>query len=184
LASSRADVLLELPADLLIESLERMLLQATRDCTLTCIRAGSCSSPIAAFVVTIGWSPERRSPFYSSYGSDKYVYEYEGIPSLWSNPQGLDRNLDSPLWITFSPLTIGHQACLTARAIWLLTLLGWSRWRRLAGNVGSARWLGGRRGLAPAVGRSGFYLTRHARTTTTAVTASHCGGCCGSLRCG
>jgi len=72
-----------------------LLLQADARCTLT-VFVPAVLVPIAAFVVTNWLVTGTPMPFYSSYGSDKYVYEYEGIPSYWSNPQGLDRNLDSP----------------------------------------------------------------------------------------
>ena len=95
-------------------------------------------------------------PFYSSYGSDKYRYEHEGIPSYWSNPQGLDRNLDSLLMYALH-CTIGHHGLLSLTPVWLLTLVGWFRWRRWPECRQRTMLLVGA-GLTAAV--LGFYLTR------------------------
>jgi hypothetical protein len=96
------------------------------------------------------------SPFYSSYGTDKYRYEFEGIPSYWTNPQGLDRNLDSPL-MYFVHCTIGHHGLLSLTPVWLLTLIGWFGWRRWPECRQRTMLLVGA-GLTAAV--FGFYLTR------------------------
>lgn len=71
------------------------------------------------YAATGGWKP-----FYMYYGTEKYLYEYQGIPSYWKNPQGLDQNLDSPL-VYFFHCTLGHHGILSLSPIYLLTLASW-----------------------------------------------------------
>lgn len=118
----------ELPAALLVVVFGTLLLTANARRTL-CVFVPAALIPIAAFVATNWIVTGGPMPFYSSYGGDKYVYEHEGVPSYWSNPQGLDRNLDSPL-MYFVHCTVGHHGLLSLTPVFLLTLIGWVRWNR------------------------------------------------------
>jgi hypothetical protein len=118
----------ELPAALLVVMLGALLLKADPKRTLT-VFVPTALIPIVAFVALNCIVTGSLSPFYSSYGSDKYIYDYEGIPSYWSHPQGLDRNLDSPL-MYFVHCTVGHHGLLSLTPVWLLTVIGWFGWRR------------------------------------------------------
>jgi hypothetical protein len=68
-------------------------------------------------------------PFYAYYGTEKYVYEIDGVPSYWSNPTGTDRVVDSPL-VYLMHCTIGHHGILSLSPIWLLSIAGWCLMRR------------------------------------------------------
>ncbi len=150
-----ATLTLELPAALLVVAFGALLLKADPKRTLT-VFVPAALIPVVAFVALNSIVTGSLSPFYSSYGSDKYVYEHEGIPSYWSNPQGLDRNLDSPL-MYFVHCTIGHHGLLSLTPVWLLTLIGWLGWRRWPECRPRTLLLVGA-GLTIAV--FGFYLTR------------------------
>ena len=152
---SAATLTLELPAALLVVALGALLLKANPKRTLT-LFVPAALIPVIAFVALNCVVTGSLSPFYSSYGSDKYLYEHEGIPSYWSNPQGLDRNLDSPL-MYFVHCTIGHHGMLSLTPVWLLTLLGWLGWRRWPECRQRTLLLVGA-GLTAVV--FGFYLTR------------------------
>lgn len=145
----------ELPAALLVVVFGALLLKANPKRTLT-LFVPAALIPVIAFVVLNCVVTGSLSPFYSSYGSDKYRYEFEGIPSYWMNPQGLDRNLDSPL-MYFVHCTIGHHGLLSLTPVWLLTLIGWLGWRRWPECRQRTLLLVGA-GLTAAV--FGFYLTR------------------------
>lgn len=133
--------------------------------------------PIGAFfgtnwLATGGWKP-----FYLYYGTEKYLYVHEGVPSYWMNPGGLDRNLDSPL-VYFLHCTIGHHGIFSLSPLFLIALAGWiglgvPNGKRAAPRTSNAEgappvaspvpsplkaflWLG--LGLTLAV--LGFYLTR------------------------
>lgn len=152
---SAATFTLELPAALLVAVFGALLLKANSKRTLT-VFVPAALIPIVAFIALNGVVTGSLSPFYSSYGSDKYVYEHEGIPSYWSSPQGLDRNLDSPL-MYFVHCTIGHHGLLSLTPVWLLTLVGWFGWRRWSEcRTRTMLWVGA--GVTAAV--FGFYLTR------------------------
>ena len=152
---SAATFTFEIPAALLVVVFGALLLKANPKRTLT-LFVPSALIPIVAFVALNCVVTGSLSPFYSSYGSDKYVYEHEGVPSYWSNPQGLDRNLDSPL-MYFVHCTVGHHGLLSLTPVWLLTLVGWFGWRRWSECRQRTILLVGA-GLTAAV--LGFYLTR------------------------
>ncbi len=152
---SAATFTLELPAALLVVVFGALLLKANPKRTLT-LFVPAAMIPVIAFVALNCLVTGSLSPFYSSYGSDKYRYEHEGIPSYWSNPQGLDRNLDSPLRY-FVHCTIGHHGLLSLTPVWLLTLIGWFGWRRWPECRQRTMLLVGA-GLTAVV--FGFYLTR------------------------
>ncbi len=152
---SAATFTFELPAALLVVVFGALLLNANPKRTLM-LFVPAALIPIIAFVALNCVVTGSLSPFYSSYGSDKYLYEHEGIPSYWTNPQGLDRNLDSPL-MYFVHCTIGHHGLLSLTPVWLLTLLGWLGWRRWPECRQRTMLLVGA-GLTAVV--LGFYLTR------------------------
>lgn len=152
---SGATFTLELPAALLVIVFGALLLKANPKRTLT-VFVPAVLIPVIAYVALNCVVTGSLSPFYSSYGSDKYLYEHEGIPSYWSNPQGLDRNLDSPL-MYFVHCTVGHHGLLSLTPVWLLTLVGWFGWRRWPEcRTRTMLWVGA---VVTAV-VFGFYLTR------------------------
>jgi len=81
------------------------------------------------YAATGGWKP-----FYMYYGTDKYLYEYRGVPSYWNHPQGLDQNLDSPLVYLFH-CTLGHHGIFSLSPIYLLTLISWLRIRNTKDHI-------------------------------------------------
>ncbi len=119
---------LELPAAIVVVAFGLLLLRIDRRRTLTRFLPAALV-PIIAYAITNWLATGQSLPFYSSYGTSKYLYEHEGVPSYWMNPQGLDRNLDSPL-MYFVHCTIGHHGLLSLTPVWLLTLVGWLTWRR------------------------------------------------------
>lgn len=152
---SAATFTLELPAALLVAVFGVLLLKANPRRTLT-VFVPAALIPVVAYLALNCVVTGSVSPFYSSYGSDKYLYEHEGIPSYWKNPQGLDRNLDSPL-MYFVHCTIGHHGLLSLTPVWSLALVGWFGWRRWSEcRVGTMLWVGA---VVTAV-VFGFYLTR------------------------
>ncbi len=79
--------------------------------------------PVIAFFGTNALAMGTLKPAYSGYGSETYVFIHEGIPSYWAQPQGVDRNLDSPLRYAFHS-TIGHHGFLSLTPMWLVVLFG------------------------------------------------------------
>ncbi len=63
-------------------------------------------------------------PFYAKYGTEKYVYVHEGVPSYWANPTGIDASTESPL-VYFLHCTVGHHGIYSLSPVFLLTLVGW-----------------------------------------------------------
>ncbi len=63
-------------------------------------------------------------PAYADYGTDKYRFVIDGVPSYWMQPHGVDRNLDSPV-MYFIHCTIGHHGLLSLTPIFVLGLAGW-----------------------------------------------------------
>lgn len=103
------------------------------------------------YAATGGWKP-----FYMYYGTEKYLYEHRGIPSYWNNPQGLDRNLDSPLVYLFH-CTLGHHGIFSLSPIYLLTLFSWLRMRNSRDNIlQPLLWIS----LCLSLIVFGFYLSR------------------------
>ena len=112
--------------------------------------------PLAGFfytnyLVTGGWKP-----FYMYYGTEKYEFIHNGVPSYWMNPRGIDQAKDSPLTY-FLHCTIGHHGVFSLSPVWLLTLVGWllvPRWRW--SPLRQLHWMG--LGLTLIV--FGFFMTR------------------------
>ncbi len=80
--------------------------------------------PLAALVVTNVIATGSWKPAYAGYGSSKYNFVIDGVPSYWMNPQGVDRNLDSPL-MYFVHCTVGHHGIWSLSPVFLLALVGW-----------------------------------------------------------
>ena len=80
--------------------------------------------PLAGFFITNYHATGGWKPFYMYYGTEKYVFVHEGIPSYWAEPQGIDQAKDSPLQYLLH-CTIGHHGVLSLTPIFLITLVGW-----------------------------------------------------------
>ncbi|MEZ6127197.1 MAG: hypothetical protein R3C59_00780 [Planctomycetaceae bacterium] len=80
--------------------------------------------PLAAFFITNFLVTGGIKPFYAYYGTEKYVYVHEGVPSYWSEPQGIDANSESTLIYLFHCL-LGHHGILSITPIFVLTVIGW-----------------------------------------------------------
>jgi hypothetical protein len=112
--------------------------------------------PLAAYFATIYLCSGSWKPFYLSYGTELYEYEFEGIKSYWMSPRGMDQSLDSPVAYCFH-CVFGHHGIFSLSPVFLLigvSLATKSRWKD--SQVASVIWLG--LGLSVAV--LGFYLTR------------------------
>jgi len=81
--------------------------------------------PLGAFFLTNVIVTGGIKPFYTFYGTEKYVYVHEGIPSYWSSPQGIDANSESTVTYLFH-CVLGHHGILSLTPIFLLTLIGWA----------------------------------------------------------
>lgn len=80
--------------------------------------------PAVAFFYTNYLVTGGPMPFYAAYGSEKYEFIHEGIPSYWMQPRGLDKAPDSfPVYLLHC--TVGHHGVLSLSPIFLLTLIGW-----------------------------------------------------------
>jgi len=113
--------------------------------------------PLAAYFVTNWMVTGGIRPFYAFYGSDKYVYVHNGVPSYWSNPQGLDANTEGTLTYLFHCL-MGHHGLLSHTPVFLLSIWGWICCGRKTGNSG-LRWVLPVGGIVSTVVLI-FYLTR------------------------
>jgi hypothetical protein len=71
------------------------------------------------YLVTGGFKP-----FYAYYGTEKYVYEFWGIPSYWSEPAGIDQALDTFSTYLFH-CTLGHHGIFSLTPIFLLAFMFW-----------------------------------------------------------
>ena len=79
--------------------------------------------PLALFFATNWIVTGGIKPFYAYYGKEPYVYVHEGIPSYWSNPQGIDANAESTLTYAFH-CVLGHHGFLSLTPVFLLSLVG------------------------------------------------------------
>ena len=80
--------------------------------------------PLAFFFVTQWLATGSWKPFYADYGTDKYKYVVDGVPSYWMHPAGLDANHESPLVYLFH-CTLGHHGILSLSPIFLFALAAW-----------------------------------------------------------
>lgn len=123
----------ELPAALFGLVVFGLLLKANP--RLTCfVFIPAALIPLIGFFVTNYAATGGWKPFYMYYGTEKYLYEYRGVPSYWNHPQGLDQNLDSPLVYLFH-CTLGHHGIFSLSPIYLLTLISWLRIRNTKDHI-------------------------------------------------
>ncbi len=113
--------------------------------------------PLAAFFVTNWLATGGVKPFYTTYGTDTYVYEHNGIPSYWSNPRDLDANKESTSTYLFH-CVLGHHGLLALTPVLLLSVFGWF-FVLLRGQSRTRRWLV-LAGAAMTLITLGFYLSR------------------------
>jgi hypothetical protein len=112
--------------------------------------------PIVAFLATNFIATGSWKPTYANFGSEKYNFVYEGVPSYWMDPDGVDRNVDSP-WVYFVHSTVGHHGIFSLTPLFLLSLIGWC----VSGSVRlRALRILIRVGAVMSVLVIGFYLTR------------------------
>lgn len=111
--------------------------------------------PIAGYFVTTWICTGTWKPFQSQYGTPIYRYVYEGIPSYWMNPGGIDQSHET-VWVYLMHCVVGHHGILSLSPIFLLMLPGWwvgirekTPWRMVCGL-----------GLGLTVWVLGFYLWR------------------------
>ncbi|MGZ0166763.1 MAG: hypothetical protein ACKVII_22805 [Planctomycetales bacterium] len=106
---------------------------------------------VTNYLATGGWKP-----FYLYYGTEKYLYEIDGVRSYWHTPHGMDQSLDSPL-VYFFHCVIGHHGIFSLSPIFLLAIVP-VFWKRLLTEhrLRPAILLGG----ALSIAVLGFYLTR------------------------
>jgi hypothetical protein len=145
----------ELPAAAFAAALGLWLLWRMPRQTLTWGVPAACV-PLVAFFLTTYIATGDWKTFYAYYGTDKYKYIVDGVPSYWLNPAGLDANVESPL-VYLLHCTFGHHGIFSLSPVFLLALAAWlapgiSRRSPLRGWV----WLSA--GLTVIV--VGFYLTR------------------------
>jgi hypothetical protein len=113
----------ELPALALLPFIALALWPVSR-MRLLALYLPAVALPLAAllwtnYTATGGWKP-----FYAYYGTEKYVYIHEGVPSYWVDPQGVDRASDPPLTYLFH-CTFGHHGLFSLTPLFLLSLVGW-----------------------------------------------------------
>ena len=111
--------------------------------------------PVAASVALTYWQTGGWKPFYAFYGTEKYLYMHEGIPSYWVNPRGFDKNADSFGMYLFH-CTFGHHGIFSLTPLFLFMPLAWivPGWSQKP-----FRWVLGMSGVLTLV-VLGFYLSR------------------------
>lgn len=88
--------------------------------------------PLAAFFITNWICTGGLKPFYAYYGTEKYVYTHNGVPSYWSQPRGMDANNEAWPQYLFHCI-LGHHGIVSLSPIMLLSIAGWlriHRWKR------------------------------------------------------
>ncbi len=79
--------------------------------------------PLAAFLITNWICTGGLKPFYMYYGTEKYNYVHNGVPSYWMNPQDLDANQE-PWPVYLFHCLIGHHGLFSLTPALLLTIPG------------------------------------------------------------
>lgn len=79
--------------------------------------------PLAGFFITNYAATGGWKPLYTYYGTDRYVYTVDGVPSYWTDPKGLDANAESPL-VYLMHCVIGHHGILSLTPVFLLSVIG------------------------------------------------------------
>ncbi len=113
----------ELPATAFAAAVALVLLR--RSVARSCLCAlPAALVPLAFFFATQWLATGSWKPFYADYGTDKYKYVVDGVPSYWMHPGGLDAIHESPLVYLFH-CTLGHHGILSLSPLFLLTLATW-----------------------------------------------------------
>ncbi len=114
--------------------------------------------PLAGFFWTNYLATGGVKPFYAYYGTEKYEYVFEGVPSYWVHPKGIDANQESP-GAYLMHCTIGHHGIFSLTPIFLLTLWSWLDVRSWKSH---RLWPIHAAGVFLTVVIMGFYLSRTA----------------------
>jgi hypothetical protein len=114
--------------------------------------------PVAGHFITNYMAAGTWKPFYASYGTEKYNYLEEGIPSYWLEPKGVDKATD-PFGTYLFHCLIGHHGLLSLTPVLLLGLLGAFRVRRWKSTPLAPVHL---LGIGLTIVVLGFYLSRPA----------------------
>ena len=147
----------ELPAALFVVLLFGLLFKQNAKSTLS-LFVPVALLPVIAFFATNYLATGDWKPFYASFGTEKYLYEVDGVPSYWMAPKGIDQGADSPL-VYLLHCTVGHHGIFSLSPIFLLSLLTWATMRKWkAWPLRPFLWMG----LLVSVVVLGFYLTRTA----------------------
>lgn len=113
----------ELPAALL--GIATFLICGFRDVRKTLIAyLPAAAIPLGFFLLTNWLATGSFKPAYADYGTEKYRFVMEGVPSYWLEPKGIDRNLDSPPVYIFHCL-VGHHGLFSLTPVWLLLIPAW-----------------------------------------------------------
>ena len=121
--ASSAAVTNELPAALFLVMALVLTFRRSAHQTLAYF-VPAAAIPLLALVAVNMIATGSWKPVYADYGTDKYRFVIDGIPSYWLQPQGIDRNLDST-WTYFLHCTIGHHGVFSLTPIAILALIGW-----------------------------------------------------------
>ncbi len=113
----------ELPAALL--GLCTFFLCLRRDAMKTAMAyLPAAIAPLGFFFLTNWLATGGFKPAYADYGTEKYRFVIDGVPSYWMEPKGIDLNPDSlPVYI-FHCL-IGHHGIFSLTPVWLLLIPAW-----------------------------------------------------------
>ncbi|MDX1967654.1 MAG: hypothetical protein SFV23_10815, partial [Planctomycetaceae bacterium] len=123
--------------------------------TLLCF-IPAAALPVAGFFASNWAAIGSLAPAYSGYGGETYRFLYEGVPSYWLQPQGVDRALDSP-WVYLLNCTIGHHGWWSLTPVWCMAYWpGISSTRKFDARELQIRW--GTALISAVV--LGFYLLR------------------------
>jgi hypothetical protein len=147
----------ELPAALFVVLLFGLLLAQNSKSTFS-LFVPAALLPVIAFFATNYLATGDWKPFYTAFGTEKYLYEVEGIPSYWMEPKGIDQGVDSPL-VYLLHCTLGHHGIFSLSPIFLLSVLTWATMRKWRDRpLRLFLWIG----LLASVVVLSFYLTRTA----------------------
>ena len=89
-----------------------------------CWYAPAALAPLAAFFATNVIATGSWKPTYASFGSSKYNFVIDGVPSYWMDPDGIDRNVDSPA-VYFLHSMIGHHGIFSLTPLFVLMIGSW-----------------------------------------------------------
>ncbi|MFO0919141.1 MAG: hypothetical protein U0872_12600 [Planctomycetaceae bacterium] len=126
----------ELPAALL--GVGTFLLCVRRDVRKTALAyVPAAIVPLAFFFLTNWLATGGFKPAYADYGTEKYRFVIDGVPSYWMEPKGIDLNPDSlPVYILHC--LIGHHGLFSLTPMWLLLIPAWWITLRSTRGIGSA----------------------------------------------